>query len=562
MADKFIIGLDFGTETARGIRISIATGKQEASSTRPYPHGVMTGALPSGRILPQSYALQDADDYLVVAESLLRELGEGREIAGIGVDFTASSPLPCLEDGTPLSRLFPQDPHAFVKLWKHGAAQPYASDFLLDDAIVQSAFGGRVSGEWLLAKARQISAEAPDVWARTDRFIEAGDWLVRMLTGNERRSGDFASYKAQFDWNAGYPSSLTPDIAARLAEPSVVGISAGSMTADWRERTGIRGLPAIAVAAIDSHAVLPAVTDGAPKTLTCAIGTSAAYLYLTDRQKQLPPGVEGVAVDAALPDLWCYEAGQAAYGDVLAWFVKTFPLDDTMDESFDRYNHAARALSPGEHPLLALDWWSGNRVPYSDSSLSGMLLGMTLATDGPAIYRALVESLCFGTRSVVDMFEQGGLPVDRIIVTSGLSRRNPFVVATLADVLGRPVEVPEIDNATCVGAAIHGAVAAGVVKDFSSGFRRFGASASAIYQPRPAQERQVYDDLYLEYQRLAQDNDIKAAMHTLRRFAGELPARIASQTDSSLRRAEPDVRPRTGNSPGNGRHIQSTKGRF
>jgi L-ribulokinase len=518
MTDGYLIGLDFGTESARGVLVSIASGRQERSLVCRYKHGVMTSRLESGVDLPPAYALQDADDYLLAAEIILRELGSGRRIEAIGLDSTASSPLPALADGTPLSRIAPSEPHAYVKLWKHAAAQSYAEAINQRGGAYLANFGGRLSGEWLLAKAAQLRAEAPDIWNRTDRFIEAGDWVVWQLTGREVRSLNLAAYKAQYLPAAGYPEHVVPGLADRLSAPHQVGTAAGELTADWRRRTGITGRAVVAVAAIDSHAVVPAVKAGRSRTLIGALGTSAAYLYLTNHPQPLPRGLEGAAENAALPGFWGYEAGQPAFGDILAWFARAFPLAADEGATFDLYNSAAAAIRPGSTQLLAIDWWSGNRVPFADTSLSGMLIGLNLATTGAAIYRALVEGLCFGARSIIDVLAAGNLPTEHLIATSGLAQRNPLVVQTLADVTGLTVEVPSIANATSVGAAIHGAVAAGVVDDFAAGQRKFGATSSQSYQP-DNKVRPIYDEIYARYRAITADNVIRDTMRSLKDVA-------------------------------------------
>src|SRR6185437_15979095 len=235
---------------------------------------------------------------------------EGREVLGVGVDFTASSPLPALADGRALSEIAPDDPHAYVKLWKHSGAQRYADAINKAGGAYLSDFGGKVSGEWLLAKAAQIAAEAPGVWRGADRFIEVGDWLVWRLTGREVRSLDFAAYKAQYALGAGYPADVVAGLAAKLGEPRPVGSPAGPLSEDWRRRTGIQGDAIVAVAAIDSHVALPAVGAFEAGVLVGALGTSAAYLLLDGADRPMPIGLEGRAYGAALPGMWCYEAGQ------------------------------------------------------------------------------------------------------------------------------------------------------------------------------------------------------------------------------------------------------------
>ena len=471
----------------------------------------MVANLPSGRSLPDGFALQNAADYLEAAEAILRALAEGREILGIGIDFTASSPLPALADGRALSEVSPDDPHAYVKLWKHAGAQRYADAINSAGGSYLGDFGGKVSGEWMLAKAAQIAAEAPALWGRCDRFIEAGDWVVWRLTGCEVRSLDFAAYKAQYAADEGYPKDVVEGLAARVSEPKPVGSPAGPLSEEWRRRTGIRGEAVVAVAVINSHVALPAAGASRSGDLVGALGTSAAYLALDDVSRPFPSGIEGRAYGAALPGMWCYEAGQPAFGDVLAWFVRTFPRSSDPAETFALYNRDAAALAPGQNRLVAIDWWNGNRVPYADKGLRGLVAGFDLSTTANDIYRALMDGVCFGARSIVDRLRDGGIPVEKILLTSGLTKSNPFLVTIMADVLGQTVHVPDIDNPTCVGAAIHGAVAAGVVSDFREGAETFGARRFDAFEPAPEREA-AYRELYQRYCVLSASENVREAV--------------------------------------------------
>ena len=512
MSDAYLIGLDYGSKSARGVLIDARTSEQVAYHVHPYRHAIMTEALPNGRPLPGAgFALQNAPDYLEAAKVILKTIGEGREVLGIGVDFTASSPLPALANGRALSEVAPDEPHAYVKLWKHAGAQPYADAINTCGGPFLSNFGGRLSGEWMLAKAAQIAAEAPDAWRRSDKFIEGGDWLVWRLSGHEVRSLDFAAYKAQYAVGAGYPKRIVDGLAAKLAEPHPVGSAAGPLSEEWRRRTGIKGEAIVAVAVINSHVALPAVHATRPGVLVGALGTSAAYLLLDSAERQMPAGIEGRAYGAALPGMWCYEAGQAAFGDVLAWFVRTFPRSNDAADNFAQYNRAAAALAPGQNGLLAIDWWNGNRVPYADKTLRGLIAGFSMSTTAVDIYRALMDSICFGARSIIDRFRCGGIPVERIVLTSGLAKRNPFLLIVMADVLGQTVHVPEIDNPTCVGAAIHAAVAAGVVADFREGAEKYGARRFHVHQPDPAREA-AYRKLYQCYCELSADENVRLSV--------------------------------------------------
>ena len=268
------------------------------------------------------------------------------------------------------------------------------------------------------------------------------------------------------------------------------------------------------MAVIDSHVVLPAVGAVSPGTLVGALGTSAVFLLLDDIRRPLPPGIEAMAEGAALPGSWCYEAGQAGFGDMLAWYVRTFPRSPDLNTNFRLYNEEAATMRPGENHLVALDWWSGNRVPHGDQSLSGVLAGLTLQSTAGGIYRALLEAVCFGARTIVDHLLRGGLAIDQVLLTSGLVHNNVLLVQIMADILGRQIIVPEIANPTAIGAAIHGAVAAGVVDGFAEGAVRFGAHGTRIVEPDRAGEV-VYAQLYEAYRQLGTAPPVRDALGTI-----------------------------------------------
>ncbi|MDY0882607.1 ribulokinase [Dongia soli] len=522
MAQTYIIGLDYGTESARGVLIDVETGTAVANHVHRYRHGVMTTALPNGGKLQADWALQHAPDYIEAGEALLTSLGRGRNISAIGLDFTASSPLPAKADGTPLSTLHPEEPHAYVKLWKHHAAQAWADRINAGSHDFLRRYGNRTSCEWLLAKAGEIADEAPAIWQEADRFIEAGDWLVWQLTGHEIRSKCQAGYKAHYqevsagDSFDGYPDNIVPGLADKLSPPEPIGRPAGGLSKRWRERTGIDGKAIIAVAVIDAHAVLPAVGATTAGTVVGALGTSACHLLLDDKLNYIS-GIDGAVFDGAVPGLWCYEAGQAAFGDMLAWFVRNFPQGSDEAASFAYYNQAAAILPLDAARPIALDWWNGCRTPISDPTLSGLLVGMTLRTSAVDIYNSLLESLCFGARQIIENFIAGGSAVDHVILTSGIAERNPLLMQMMSDILGQEVSVPNIAHATATGAAIHGAVAGGVVADFNAGARRFGSGSSKAYRPNTATTG-VYEERYQLYRSLSSTSEITDAMHALSRY--------------------------------------------
>jgi L-ribulokinase len=514
MRQAFIIGLDFGTASARGVLMDAESGHQRAVEVHAYRHGVISGSLPNGHKIPRDYVLQDPADYIEALEIILRKLASGLEVVSIGIGCTACSPLLAYADGVALLNDFHDEPHAYVKLWKHSAAQRYADAISAQGGDFLEDFGGRVSGEWMLPKALEIRGEAPVLWNKAERFIEAGDWIVWQLTGREARSQDFACFKAQFRPEVGYPSHIVPGLAARLSDPLPVGSPAGTMTAAWCSRTGVIGRPVVAVASIDSHVVLPAVGAIRGGAFVGALGTSAGFLALSDDCRRLPCGLEGAGFGAALPNLWCCEAGQAAFGDMLTWFVETFPLATDLAANFSKYNAAAAEMRPQQSGILALDWFGGNRIPSADSTLSGLLVGLRIGSTGAGIYRSLVESLCFGTRLILELTEAGGVGVDDVILTSGLAHSNTFLVSVMADVLGRKVSVPQIENPTAVGAAIHGAVAGGVAGNFFDGNERFGAKSRNSFEPDLGLHAQ-YEVLYSQYKNLVANQELVRVMHRL-----------------------------------------------
>ena len=509
MSETFLIGLDFGSESARGILIEASTGRQAAYHVHAYRHGIMTEALPGGRPLPAGFALQVAADYLEAAEIILTAIGAGRNVAGIGVDFTASSPMPAFADGRALSEVMPDEPHAYVKLWKHAAAQSYA------EAI--NGRGGSLSRQFRRQGFGRMAARQ----GGSDRNRSSGRLAALRQVHRSRRLAGLATDGArgpqprfrglQGSIRISASAIRTGSLPAFRRGSPILSLSARrpvSSTNEWRERTGIRGEAVVAVAVIDSHVVLPAVGAYGPGVLVGALGTSAAYLLLDDKDRPMPSAIEGRAYGAALPGLWCYEAGQPAFGDVLAWFVRTFPRSSDMAMNFAEYNREASALAPGQNRLVAIDWWNGNRVPYGDKGLRGVLAGLDLSTSAVDIYRALMDSICFGARSIVDEFREASIPVDRIVLTSGLAKSNPFLLQIMADVLAQTVHVPAIDNPTCVGAAIHGAVAANVVANFREGGDRFGARRFDAFKPDPERER-AYSKVYQQYRNLSASAEVR-----------------------------------------------------
>ncbi|GGT97506.1 ribulokinase [Actinomadura citrea] len=532
-----VVGVDFGTLSGRAVVVRVADGAELGGAVHDYADAVIERALPvTGETLPPDWALQNPADWRAVLSTAVpaavAEAGvDPAQIVGIGTDFTSCTVLPVLSDGTPLCEL-PESagrPHAWPKLWKHHAAQPQA------DRITALAheraekwikrYGGRISSEWQFAKALQVLEEDPDTYRRTERWIEAADWIVWQLTGRETRNACTAGYKG-IHQDGGYPSAdylaaLHPgfaDFAAtRLAHPlSPLGSRVGTLTAEAARRTGLPEGIAVAAGNIDAHVTAPAARAVENGRLLAIMGTSTCHVVSSAVLAEVP-GICGVVDGGITAGAYGYEAGQSAVGDIFAWWTRMTGRDH--DEL------AAGSAAPvGSHGLVALDWTGGNRSVLVDHHLSGVIAGMTLATRPEEVYRALMEATAYGTRVIVEAFEAAGVPVEEFVVAGGL-KRNAALMQIYADVLRRPVSIAASDQAPALGAAIHAAVAAGAYRDVPEAAAVMGRVVTAAYAPDPARAR-VYDLLYAEYRELhdhfaARGGASSAVLHRLRRLRND-----------------------------------------
>lgn len=561
--DKFAIGIDYGTESGRVVVIRARDGDEVANAIIPYADGVIDEKLPGGRPLEPDWALQNPLDYLrVVEKGVPKALKAARvragDVIGIGTDFTASTPLPTKADGTPLCFLPPyrKQPHAWVKLWKHHAAQPEANRINeigreRDEEFIRI-YGGKYSSEWFFSKLLQVADEAPEIYQATGRFIEAADWIVWQLTGEEKRNTCTAGYKAMWVKGKGFPSrdffhALHPSLANVIGEkvPETyysLGAKAGGLTAPWARKTGLQEGTPVAIGNVDAHVAVPACTVTEPGSLVMIMGTSICHLLL-GTERQMVEGMCGTVEDGVVPGLWGFEAGQSAVGDIFAWFFEHAAPESAHREArklrvnfVDLLEKRATALKPGESGLMALDWWNGNRSILVDADLSGVLLGMGLATRAEEIYRALIEATAFGTRQIVEAFESKGIAVNNLYACGGLPERNKLLMQIYADVTGREIKIAKrLQTCSALGAAMHGAVAAGrAAGGYDSIFeatRHMAHVQNSSYQPRPDAHK-IYDALFKEYQALHDyfgrgANDVMKRLKFLKR--NSQPSAISGQ---------------------------------
>jgi L-ribulokinase len=553
MMSKYAFGLDFGTESARAVLVNVTTGELVATAVAPFPDGVIDERLPGdGTVkLPPDWALQNAADWLTTLESTTKQVMADSGVAagdviGIGIDFTACTVLPTTANGTPFHILpeYRDRPHAWVKLWKHHGAQAQADRV---NALANekgeawlSRYGGKVSSEWLIPKAMQLLEEAPDIYNSAAHLVEGSDWVVWQMTGELARNACAAGYKGTWHKADGYPTAeflaeLNPELAGLYTEkvsgPVVApGSKVGGLTPAWAKRLGLVAGTPVAAPIIDAHAAAPGGGVTQAGTMFMIMGTSTCHM-LMGAQEKLVEGIAGVVEDGIVPGLYGYEAGQSGVGDIFAWFVdnavppayhqqaqeRGLSLHDVLAEK------AARQ-SPGQHGLLALDWWNGNRSTLMDADLSGMLLGATLSTRAEDIYRALIESTAFGTRMILETFDSQGVSAGAIVAGGGLTK-NEFLMQIYADITGREIAVAGSPQASALGAAMLGAVAAGAAgggyDSLTRAAEQMAPPPEKTYRPTPG-NIEPYNRLYAEYRRLYDyfgrgENNVMKTLRELRR---------------------------------------------
>lgn len=485
--NKYVLGIDFGTLSCRTILVDVKNGFELCTVVVPYPHGVMDTTF-NGINLPQDFALQDANDYMYALEHSVKQVVKKSgihqsDIIGLGIDFTSCTVLPVDRDLIPLSNLeaFKNKPHAYVKLWKHHHAQPYATRIeeyaKLNAVEMIERYGNQVSSEWFFPKIMEVLHEDEEIFNMAHTFIEAGDWIVSCLVGDDVRSSCQAGYKAFWNKREGYPTSdffagidtrLKKWVDEKLSKNiQSIGMTAGYLTDDYATRLGLmKGTP-IAVPYIDAHSAIPGLGVTQPNQLCMILGTSTCHMVLSKDEVKIN-GISGVVEDGILPGYFGYEAGQPCVGNTLEWWIDHFTPKEYYTEAsqqglsiYQFYEAKASLLQPGENGLIALDWLNGNRSVLSNSDLTSLIMGLNLSTRPEDIYRALIESTAFGAKIIINNFRNQGININRIIATGGITKKSALWMQIYADVLGEPIYIGRSDNAVALGSAIAASVAAG-----------------------------------------------------------------------------------------------------
>ena len=547
MSAKYTIGLDYGTNSVRALLVEVANGREVGTAVWNYPHGTQ------GVILSRdpNLARQHPADYVRGAEFTIKQaLAQAKknvrgfrpeQVIGIGVDTTGSTPLPVDASGQPLAfqKKFAGNPAAMAWLWKDHTGVNEAAEITALAKKMRPQFldkcGGIYSSEWFWSKILKCLRTAPEVFNAAHSWVELADYVPAALTGTEHPAKFVAGvcaagHKAM--WNAkwgGYPdatflSKLNPKLGKLRAQltPRVHSIdkSVGGLTVAWAKKTGLTvGIP-VAVGAFDAH--LGAVGSGvAPGTLVKIIGTSTCDIAIYPTIKKLAdvPGLCGIVDGSVLPGYFGLEAGQSAVGDIFNWWVNyiqpgalSITPHPATKSAISRSNAPRSAthedltvgalkLKPGETGLLALDWNNGNRTILVDQRLTGLLVGQTLYTTPPEIYRALIEATAFGALTIINRFEEYGVKISSVINCGGIADKSALTMQIYADVTGRPMKVSRSSQTCALGSAIAAAVVAGAHKNYATAQRAMTGLKPKVYKPNP-KAHAIYRELYALYKKL------------------------------------------------------------
>jgi len=539
---KYVIGMDFGTDSVRSVIVDILSG-EEISSQISYFRRWAEGKYCSPD--KNQFRQHPLDHIKSLEESVVGALKKASpdtadNIIGIGVDTTGSTPAPIDKDGTVLALKegFTDNPNAMFILWKDHTAVEEAE---LINKVARSwggedytkYEGGVYSSEWFWSKILHILIEDNKVREAAFSWVEHADWIPAVLTGNTdplklKRSRCAAGHKAM--WHASW-GGLPPEEFLVKVSPLLSGLrdrlynetytsdnAAGKLTAEWAARLGLKeGIP-VSVGAYDAH--MGAVGAGiSPGTFVKIIGTSCCDIAVSPKNEigeKLVAGICGQVDGSVIPGMIGLEAGQSAYGDVYAWFrdLLSWPLENLLssalnkkeiDKAVDliipRLTEAASRINPGESSLVVLDWLNGRRTPYADQKLKGAILGVTLGTDAPKLFRALVEATAFGAKAIIERFNQENIAINQVVAIGGIPKKSPLVMQILSDVLDMPVKVAKSEQAVALGAAMFGAVVTGIYKSVEEAQKNMGSGFETTYYP-DKKKAFIYNTLYAKYKKL------------------------------------------------------------
>jgi len=547
--DNFVIGVDYGTDSVRSLLVNTANGSEIASAVYYYPRwkdGLFCNPA-------DNQFRQHPLDYIEGLENTIRAClaqagpAAAAAVRAISVDTTGSTPVAVDETGTPLGLLpaFEKNPNALFVLWKDHSSVKEAAEINAHATKFPVNYlqfvGGIYSSEWFWAKLLHILRVDADVRKACYSWVEHCDWIPFLLTGGKhvsemRRSVCAAGHKAL--WATafnGYPpdeffASLDPllkGFTARLYEKAYASDqAAGRISPEWATRLGLPADVVIGVGAFDAH--MGAVGGQIePYHLSKVMGTSTCDMLvapLEEVKDKLVKGICGQVPGSVIPGMMGMEAGQSAFGDAYAWFrnLLSWPLlqlwpdasqaNSIVDKIIPELSRQAAALPPDTHAELAVDWFNGRRTPDANQLLKGAVTGIGLGSDAPRLFRAIVESTCFGAKTIVDRFIQEGVPVRGLIGLGGVAKKSPFIMQMMADVMNRPIRIHGSEQTCALGAAMFAATAAGLYPKVEDAMAAIGQGFDATYTPDPSKVK-IYADRFDAYARLGGFIEKETATH-------------------------------------------------
>lgn len=547
MSSKFTIGIDFGTDSVRSLIVNVETGEEIASAVFNYPRWQkqLYCDAPNNRFRQHPKDYLEGLEYTIV-EALKHAPAEVAEnVVGISVDTTGSTPIAVDEKGTPLSLTpgFAENPNAMFVLWKDHTAVKEAEEINQLARKWEIDFtkfeGGIYSSEWFWAKLLHVIREDAGVYRAAYSWVEHCDWIPAVLTGNKnpktlKRSRCAAGHKAM--WHeafGGLPSEdflvaldpLLSGLKGRLyKETFTCDIAAGKLAPEWAEKLGLSSNVVVGVGAFDAH--LGAVgAEIEPYYLSKVMGTSTCDMLIAPMEEvgnKLINGICGQVDGSIVPGMMGLEAGQSAFGDIYAWFKRLLEwplqnvlsetnlvdeltkqrlLEETSDNIIAKLSEEAAKIPIGESGIVALDWMNGRRTPDANQSLKGAIAGLTLGSDAPRIFRALVEATAFGSKAINDRFIAEGVRIDGVIALGGVAKKSPLVMQIVADVLDMPIKVARSEQACALGSAMAAAVVAGVYHNTAEAQKKMGGGIETEYHPI-SENVEKYKVLYEKYQKI------------------------------------------------------------
>ena len=546
LTPAYVIGVDYGTDSVRAVLVDARTGAEKAQAVHHYARWKTLQYCNPARNQFRQHPL----DYIEGLEAVVRGVVQqvpAAHVLGLAVDTTGSTPGPVNAQGVALGLLpeFAGNPNAQFVLWKDHTALDEAAEInhkarTWGGEDYTKFEGGIYSSEWFWAKIAHVLREDEAVAQAAHSWMEHCDWTTLLLTGGDlatfKRSRCAAGHKAM--WHESWGGLPVEEFLVHL-EPKLAGLRArlftetytadevaGHLSEEWAQRLGLTTSTVVAVGSFDAHAGAVAGEIEA-YSMVKVMGTSTCDIVVAPTSEvgsHLVAGICGQVDGSVIPGMLGLEAGQSAFGDLLAWFrqMLEWPLQNVLSDSkvltpelqaalreemsntlLAKLSEAAAAVDPAESQVLALDWVNGRRTPDANQALKGALMNLTMGTSAPQVFRALVEAICYGSKQIVERFEQEGIPIKQVIGIGGVAKKSQFVMQTLADVLNRPIKIAVSEQAPALGAAMYAAVAAGIHADVLAAQKAMGSGFAETYTPNPARVAD-YQARYERYQAFGQ----------------------------------------------------------